>query len=73
MFDDTDRWLSNTEASTVSGFLRDIIRWLTELLGQALDRIRQDDLQPIVVFDDTDRWLSNIASTTGRDHQLAQP
>lgn len=34
---------------------------------QALNRILDDDLQPIVVFDDTDRWLNaaDAGSVTG--------
>ena len=40
------------------------LREKTELLGQAFDRIRADDLQPIVVFDDTDRWLSDQDTAT---------
>lgn len=29
VFDDTDRWLSETDAATVAGFMRDTVRWLT--------------------------------------------
>lgn len=40
------------------------LREKTEVLGQALDRIRLADLQPIVVFDDTDRWLADTDVVT---------
>ena len=33
VFDDTDRWTSGGDASTVAGFFSDVIRWLTELPG----------------------------------------
>jgi len=29
----------------------------TDALAQAFERIRRDELQPVVVFDDTDRWV----------------
>lgn len=41
------------------------LREKTELLDQALERIRRADLQPVIVFDDTDRWRDDTTTVTG--------
>ena len=41
------------------------LREKTELLDQALERIRRADLQPVIVFDDPDRWRDDTTAVTG--------
>ena len=40
------------------------LREKTEVIALILERIRDDQLQPVIVFDDTDRWLATTDSGT---------